>query len=146
MTAPAYTWSFDCDLWGDRVPKVMTLEAVTNLLVKEGNLVKLTSGQIDVATASDDSLFGIAAETVSVAATAGDPVRVYPIAEGMVIKGTADATAAALSGFNGKTVDITSAQLLDPDAASGCLSVWRTEDSGLTVYCVITEFDMGCKN
>jgi hypothetical protein len=106
----------------------------------------MSTGQVAAATASDDSLLGIAAEDILVAATAKDPVKVYLIAEGMVIKGTANADASTLSGFNGKTIDIDADQALDPDASSGCLSVWRTEDAGLTVYCVITEFDMGCKN
>jgi len=147
MTAPAYTWSFHCDLWGDRVPKVVTLEATTDLLTKVGTLVFMSSGQVDNAGDAASTLIGLAAEVISTAATAADPVKVALIAPGMVIKGTADADASTLSGFNGKLGDLNSDGSFDTaDTTDGCLSVYRTEDSGITVYCTITEFDMGCVN
>jgi len=146
MPAPAYTWEFAYDLWGTRVPIKTTLEATSGLFTKEGTLLFMSSGQLDNATAATSTMIGLAAEIIDSSATATDPVDVWLIAPGMVIRGTADADASALAGFNGKTIDLNSNQTLDVGASSGCLSVHRTEDSGLTVYCVITEFDMGCIN
>lgn len=145
--APTYTWEFVCDLWGDRVPKVVTLEAITTLEVKTGNLVYMSTGQVQVATASVVSVIGLAAETSAAAMTAADPVKVALLFPGAVIKGTADADASTLAGFNGKTSDLNTDGSLDfADTSNGCLSVWRTEDAGLTVYCVVTQFDAGCIN
>ena len=138
MAAPAYTWQFDCDLYGTRVPIVTTLEATSNLETKVGTALIMSSGQVDEATASVVLFLGLAAEETAAAATAGDPIKVYLIAPGMVIKGTADADASAAAGFNGKTYDFNSDGSLDvADSSAGCLSVWRTEDAGLTVYCVV---------
>ena len=143
MAAPAYTWEFFCDLLGDRVPKIVTLEASSNLETKVGTAVIATSGQVDEATASVVLFLGLAAEATAAAATAADPIKVALIAPGMVIKGTADTDASALSGFSGKTYDFNSDGSLDvADSTNGCLSVWRTEDSGLTVYCVVNAAKM----
>ena len=148
MPAPLYTWEFVYDLWGDRTPKKVTLEATASLLVKVGTLVFMSTGQVDNAGASSVSLLGIAAEEIDVAATAADPVDVFLIAEGMVIRGTADADASALQGFSGKTGDLNADGSLDvADTTNGCLSVFRVNnDAGTEVDCVITEFDMGSVN
>lgn len=148
MAAPTYTWEFVYDLWGDRVPKVVTLEATTSLETLVGTLVFMSSGQVDNASASAATLFGLAAEATSAAATAGDAIKVYPIAPGMVIRGTADADASTLAGFNGKTADVNTNGSLDvADTSDGCLSVYRVNNSaGTEVDCVITEFDAGCVN
>lgn len=138
MAAPAFTWSFDCDLFGNRVPIVTTLEATTSLETKVGTALVMSSGQVDEATASAVLFVGLAAEATAAAATAGDPIKVYLIAPGMVIKGTSDADASTASGFSGKTFDFNADGSMDyADSSGGCLSVWRTEDAGLTVYCVV---------
>ena len=138
MAAPLYTWEFVTDLWGDRVPKIVTLEASANLETKVGTALIATSGQVDEATASVSLFLGLAAEATAAALSAADPIKVALIAPGMVIKGTADADASALSGFSGKLGDFNSDGSLDvADTTNGCLSVWRTEDAGLTVYCVV---------
>lgn len=139
MPAPEYTWEFVYDLTGDRVPVAVTLEATTGLLTKVGTLVIMNGGQVDEATASAAEVIGIAAEEISVAATAADPVKVHIIAPGMVIRGTADADASGLNGFNGKTIDVNTNGSLDVgDTTNGCLSVYRTNNSaGTEVDCVI---------
>jgi hypothetical protein len=138
MAAPTYTWEFYCDLFGTRVPIVTTLEATTNLETKVGTALIMSSGQVDEAGASVQTFIGLAAEDTDGAATAADPIKVYLIAPGMVIKGTADADASSLAGFSGKTIDFNTDGSLDVgDTSNGCLSVWRTENSGLTVYCVV---------
>lgn len=147
MAAPAYKWDFAYDLFGNRVPKVATFEATASLETKVGTLVFMSSGRVDNAGNGASSLLGLAAEATSAALSAGDAIKVYLLAPGMVIKGTADADASALSGFNGKTIDLNADGSLDvADTSGGCLSVQRTEDSGLTVYCVVTEFDAGPVN
>jgi hypothetical protein len=139
MAAPTYTWEFVEDLFGDRVPKVITMEATTDLETKVGTALILTGGQLDEATASVVTLFGLAAEATSAAATAGDPIKVAVLFDGAVIKGTADADASSLAGANGKLGDFNTNGSLDVgDTTDGCLAVLRTEDSGLTVYCVAT--------
>jgi hypothetical protein len=139
MAAPTYTWEFVEDLYGDRVPKVTTLQASTNLETKIGTLLIATSGQLDEATATVVRIIGLAAEATSAAATATDPIKVALLFPGAVIKGTADADASTLSGFNGKLADLNSDGSLDfADSTNGSLSVYRTEDAGLTVYCVVT--------
>ena len=62
----------------------------------------MSSGDVREATASVASIIGLAAEVISTAATSQDPVKVALLFPGAVIKGTADASAAALSGFSGK--------------------------------------------
>lgn len=148
MAAPAYSWKFAYDLWGNRVPKKMTLEAASGLETKVGTLVHMSSGQVAAAGASSSTLFGLAAEATSAAATAADPIVVDVLAPGMVIRGTADADASALAGFNGKTIDLNADGSLDvADTTNGCLSVARVNNAaGTQVDCVITEFDMGCVN
>jgi hypothetical protein len=138
MAAPAYTWEFVQDLYGTRVPQVAVLEATASLETKVGTLLIGNSGQVDEAGASVDNIIGLAMEATSAAATAADPIQVALLAPGMVIKGTADADASALSGFAGKTQDLNADGSLDvADTSNGALSVYRTEDSGLTVYCTI---------
>jgi len=146
MAAPTYTWSFQYDLFGDRVPKIVTLEASANLETKVGTALIATGGQVDEATASVVLFLGLAAEETAVALSAGDPIKVELIAPGMVIKGVADADASTLSGFSGKTTDFNSDGSLDfADTTNGCLSVLRTEDAGLTVYCVVNAAKMAAQ-
>ena len=140
MAAPTYTWEFNCDLFGDRVPKVITLEAASGLYTKVGTLCSMSSGQVIATTDSAGAtIIGIAQEVIDVSATAGDPVRIAVLFPGAVIKGTADADASTAAGFTSKVIDLNSDGTLDfDDTTGGGLSVWRTEDSGLTVYCVVT--------
>ena len=140
MAAPTYTWEFVYDLFGDRVPKVVTLEATASLETKVGTLVIMSSGQVDEATASAAEVIGIAAEATSAAASAADAIKIYIIAPGMVIRGTADADASALQGFTNKTIDMNTNGSLDVgDTSNGCLSVYRVNNSaGTEVDCVIT--------
>jgi hypothetical protein len=78
-------------------------------------------------------------EENAVAMTGADPIKIAVIAPGMVIKGTAVDTAASVSGFTSKVIDLDSDGRLDPDdVTGGGLTVLRTEDSGLTVYCLVT--------
>lgn len=139
MAAPTYTWEFNCDLFGDRVPKVVTLEAAASLETKVGTLVSMSSGQVAATTdGSGSTVIGIAMEETAAALSAGDPIKVALIAPGMVIKGTAVESAASTSGFTSKAQDLDADGRLDPDdVTGGGLSTWRTEDSGLTVYCVV---------
>ena len=141
MAAPTYTWKFVKDLWGgDRTPVIVTLEASASLETKVGTLVVMSSGQVDEATASAGEVIGLAAEATSAAATATDPIKVYLIAPGMVIRGTADADASALQGWTNKTIDVNSNGSLDvADTTDGCLSVYRVNNAaGTEVDCVIT--------
>jgi len=145
MAAPAYTWEFVFDLWGDRVPKIVTMEATTSLETKVGTLLFMTSGQLDNCTDATGTMIGLAAEATSAAATAKDPIKVALIAPGMVIRGTATADASALTGFASRIQDIDADQRLDiTDQTAGFLSVYRVVEgsSGLTVDCVVTNFDM----
>ena len=155
MAAPTYTWRFVYDLWGDRVPKIITMEASASLETKVGTILFMTSGQLDNATDGSGTMIGLAAEATSAAASSGDPIRVELIAPGMVIRGTAGADASALTGFASKAQDIDSDQSLDvTDQTGGFLSVYRIgEDEtgaqdadGLTVDCVVTNFDIGPAN
>jgi hypothetical protein len=141
MTAvPTYKWQFEYDLWGDRVPKIVTFEITAASLVKTGTLMSMVSGQAIATTdGTAQYIIGLAAEDIDSSPTGGDPVKIAVIAPGMVIKGTATDTAASISGFSGKAIDVDSTAALDPDDTSGGgLSVLRTEDSGLTVWCVVT--------
>jgi len=141
MAAPTYTWKFVKDLWGgDRTPVIITLEATASLETKVGTMVVMSSGQVDEATASAAEVIGLAAEATSAAATATDPIKVYLIAPGMVIRGTADADASALQGFTDKTIDVNTNGSLDVgDTTDGCLSVYRVNNAaGTEVDCVIT--------
>jgi len=140
MAAPVYTWEFVCDLFGDRVPKVTTLLAAAALETKVGTMVSQVSGAVTATVdGTGGAMVGLAAEATAAALSLGDPIRVYLIAPGMVIKGKADADVSAQSGFNAKTHDVGSdGRLISGDTTGGGLSVWRTEDAGLTVYCVST--------
>jgi hypothetical protein len=140
MAAPTYPWEFVCDLFGDRVPKIATLYAASGLETKIGTMVSEVAGAVTATVnGTGGGIIGLAAEAITVAATVGDPIKVALIGQGMVIKGTADADVSAQSGFNAKTHDVGSdGRLISGDTSGGGLSVWRTEDSGLTVYCVPT--------
>lgn len=143
MAAPTYTWEFYTDLLGDRVPKVVTLEASASLETKVGTALIATGGQVDEATASVVLFLGLAAEATAAALSAADPIKVALIAPGMVIKGTADADSSTAAGFSGKLFDFNTDGSMDfGDSTNGCLSVWRTEDAGLTVYCVVNAAKM----
>jgi hypothetical protein len=139
MAAPTYSWEYTTNLLGlSNPPSVVTLEATTSLETKVGTLCIQSSGQVDNASGTVVAILGLAAEATAAAATAGDPIKVYLLRPGDVIKGTADADASALSGFSGKLNDLNSDGSLDvADTSGGSLSVWRTEDAGLTVYCVV---------
>ena len=140
MAAPTYTWEFVCDLMGDRVPKVVTLEAAASLETKVGTLCIMSSGQVAACAGTDVLIVGLAAEATAAALSAADPIKVALLFPGAVIKGTADADASSLAGFAGKLVDMNTNGSLDvADSTNGSLAVWRTENSGLTVYCVVTK-------
>ena len=140
MAAPTYTWEFVCDLWGQRVPKLVTLEADDNLETKVGTLLVMTGGQVVEAGALACEIVGIAAEATSAELDDADPISLYLIAPGMVIRGTADGDATTLAGFNGKTIDLNANGSLDiDDGTGGCLSVYRVLNAaGTSVDCVIT--------
>ena len=146
MAAPTYTWEYVGNLWGDSVPKIITMEASASLETKVGTLLFMTSGQLDNCTDGTGTMIGLAAEATSAAASSGDPIKVAVIAPGMIIRGTASADASALTGFASKSQDIDSTQLMDiTDQTGGFLSVYRVvpDTSGLTVDCVVTNFDIG---
>jgi hypothetical protein len=136
--APDYTWEFIGDMFGDRVPKVATLGLTANAQVKKGTLLSMVAGDMSPTTDGTGAVIvGLSLETIDVNPTVHDPVKVAMLFPGAIIKGTAVSTAAAHSGFVAKTYDLDSDGRLDPtDTTAGGLSVWRTEDSGLTVYCV----------
>lgn len=139
MAAPTYTWEFNSDLMGDRVPKVVTLKATASIMTKVGTLMSMASGKTLPSTDGNTaSVIGLAMQVIDVAATEDDPVKVAILAPGMVIKGTAAADASGQSGFQSKAYDLDSDGRLDPtDTTGGGLSIFRTEDSGLTVYAVV---------
>ena len=141
MAAPAYSWEFNCDLFGDRVPKIVPLEATAIETVIGTALCMDGAGRVALATDGNGSLFiGLAAEKTAAQLVAGDPLKVAIIAPGMVIKGKAAADASALSGFISKVYDFDADGRLDgTDVTGGGLSVYRTEDAGLTVYCLVTK-------
>jgi len=140
MAAPAYTWEFVYDITGDRIPKIITLEAAASLETLVGTLLVMSSGQVAAAGASSAEVIGLAVEATSAAATAADPVKVAVIAPGMVIRGTADADASALQGFTNKTIDTNADGSLDvADTTNGCLSVFRVNNAaGTEVDCLVT--------
>jgi len=141
MAAPTYKWDYVTNLLGQsNPPSVVTLEASANLETKVGTLVIQNGGQVDEATATVVAVLGLAAEETAAALSAADPIKVYLLRPGDVIKGTADADASSLAGFNGKLGDLNSDGSLDvADSTNGSLAVWRTEDAGLTVYCVVSK-------
>ena len=141
MAAPAYTWEYITNLYGFPPPRTATFEASSSLETKVGTLLILTGGQLDEATASVVLPVGLAMQATSAAATAADPIKTLVLRPGDIIKGTADADASALSGFSGKLGDFNSDGSFDVgDTSGGCASVWRTEDSGLTVYLTFSKF------
>jgi hypothetical protein len=137
--APTYTWKFDSDLFGTRTPIVTTLGVTAASLLKKGTLVSMVSGKV-IATTDGTAQYaiGLAAEDITVSPSSGDPVKIEIIAPGMVIKGTSAADATNYCGFQSKAYDVDSDGRLDvTDVTGGGLSIWRVEDSGLTVYCTI---------
>jgi len=147
MAAPAYKWEFVYDLWGDRVPKIATMRATANLETKVGTLLKSASTRAALAGNSTASILGLAAEATdgSTDKSEDDPMRVYILAEGMVIRGTADDDASALQGLAQKRVDLNDTGTLDvADTTNGCLAVLRAFGTdSKTVDCLVTGFDMG---
>lgn len=138
MAAPTYKWEFVADLMGDRIPKIVTLQATVGLETKVGTMLINNAGQVDEAGNGVDGIVGLSMEDTVAAKAAADPIQVELLFPGALIKGTADADASALSGFAQKTVDLNADGSLDVgDLAAGALSVYRTENGGLTVYCVI---------
>lgn len=143
MAAPTYVWEYVTNLYGQTPPMPMVGEASASLETKIGTALILTSGQLDEATATVVLFAGFAAAATTAAASSGDAIKYYPIRPGDVWKGTADADASAYDGFYGKTFDFNSDGSLDVgDTSGGCLSIWKTEDSGLTVYCVVNSAKM----
>jgi hypothetical protein len=141
MAAPAYAWEYVTNLFGFGPPVVTTLEASANLETKVGTLCIMNSGQVDEATASVVAPIGLAAEATSAALSAADPIKIYLLRPGDVIKGTADADASALSGFNGKLGDFNSDGSLDvADATNGCAAVWKIGSANTEVYITLTKF------
>jgi hypothetical protein len=141
MAAPTYIWEYETNIYGLEPPKVITLEAASGIYTKVGTLLMMSSGQVTPATASVVLPIGLAAEDIAVAATAADPVKVYVLRPGDVIKGTSDADASTASGFSGKLYDFNSDGSLDyADSSGGCASVYYTEAAGLTVHIVLTIF------
>ena len=140
MAAPTYTWEWVTNLFGFGPPVITTLEATSSLETKIGTLLIMSSGQVDEATASVVLPVGLAAEKTAAAATAADPIKVALLRPGDVIKGTSDADASTAAGFSGKLFDFNTDGSLDyGDSSGGCASVWKTEDSGLTVYIVLSK-------
>jgi len=140
MAAPTYVWTYETNLFGLGPPVIATLEATSSLETKIGTLLIMSSGQVDEATASVVLPIGLAAEKTAAAATAADPIKVALLRPGDVIKGTSDADASTAAGFSGKTYDFNTDGSLDfADSSGGCASVWKTEDSGLTVYIVLSK-------
>lgn len=147
MAAPTNIWEYVTNLYGLDTPIIATFEAENALETLTGTLVNMSSGQVAEGGANFSSGLGLAAEATAAALSAADAIRVYVLRPGDVIRGTADADASTLSGFNGKKSDLNTDGTLDfADTTNGCLSVYRTEDSGLTVECVLTEFDHGSVN
>jgi hypothetical protein len=137
--APTYTWEFNSDLFGDRVPKIATLGLTAASLLKKGTLVSMVSGKV-IATTDGTAKYAIgsAAEDISTSPSSGDAVKIEIIAPGMVIKGKSAADATNYCGFQSKAYDVDADGRLDvTDTTDGGLSIMRCEDSGLTVYCVI---------
>ena len=141
MAAPAYTWEFNCDLFGgNRVPVVVTLEATAIETVVGTALSMDGSGRVALSTDGNGSKFiGLAAEKTAAVLVAGDPLKVALAFPGAVYKGTAAADASALTGFISKLYDFDSDGRLDgTDVTGGGMCIYRTEDAGLTVYCLCT--------
>ena len=147
MAAPTSIWEWKKNIYGLTTPATATFEATSSLETLAGTLLFMSSGQVDNGGDGFASCLGLAVGPTSAAATAGDAVEVEILRPGDVIRGTADADASTLSGFNGKKSDLNANGTLDfADTTNGCLSVMSTKNSGLTVDCVITEFDHGSVN
>jgi len=141
-------WTFMYDLMGNRSPIVAPFPAAAAFTGVVGDLVYLSSGQVTSGGGSLASILGLLAEAITVAATAADPVKVYVLAPGMVIRGTADADASSVVLTN-KTMDINATtQTVDvADTSNGCLLIYKASGSSSTVVdCLVTEFDLACVN
>jgi hypothetical protein len=101
-------------------------------------MVSMITGQVIATTDGTTQYFiGLCAEEIPVTVAGAAPVKVEIIAPGMVIKGKAATTAATTSGFSAKNQDVgADGRLVPADVTGGGLTTLRTEDSGLTVYCV----------
>lgn len=138
MAAPTYVWEYVTNLYGLNPPTPITGTASANLETKVGTALIMTSGALDEATASVVLFAGFAAQATSAAASAGDPIKFYPIRPGDVYKGTADADASSLINFSGKTVDFNTDGSLDVgDTSNGCLSVWKIGSANTEVFVVV---------
>lgn len=143
MAAPTYAWEYVTNLYGLNPPTPITGTASANLETKVGTALIMTSGALDEATASVVLFAGIAAQATSAAASAGDPIKFYPVRPGDVYKGTADADASSLINFNGKLGDFNSDGSLDvADSTNGCLSVWKIGSANTEVYVVVNAAKM----
>ena len=146
MAAPAHTWEFAYDLYGNRTPIKTTLKATANMETKVGTLLGAGTARATVAGNSFTSCLGLAAEATdgSTDKAADDPIEVYILAPGMVIKGTADADATALAGFSHKRVDFNAAGDLDVgDTTGGCATVHKIGSVNTEVYVMFTSFAHG---
>lgn len=144
MAAPTYPWEYVTNLYGMEPPTAMTGNASANLETKVGTALIWTSGALDEATASVVTFAGFAAEATSAALSAGDPIKFYPYRPGDVWKGTADADASGLIGFNGLLGDFNSDGSLDvADASNGCLGVWKIGDANTTVFVTVNLEKLG---
>lgn len=144
MAAPTYFWEYVTNIYGLGAPVILTLEATASLETKVGTLLFQTGGQMDNCTDGTGTVFGLAAEATSAAASSGDAIRVYVLRPGDIIQGTATADASSLTGFNGKVQDIDSDQRMDTsDQTGGFMSVYRVVPgtSGLTVQCLVVKLD-----
>jgi hypothetical protein len=103
--------------------------------------MSLVSGQVlPTLAATGKYIIGIAVQDVLVNPAANDPIKVAVLAPGMLIKGTASSTAAGNTGFQSKVTENGADGSLNPaGVTNGGLSVLRTENAGLTVYCVVTK-------
>jgi len=143
MAAPTYAWEYVTNLYGMNPPTAITGTASASLETKVGTALIMTSGALDEATASVVLFAGFAAQATSAAASAGDPIKFYPIRPGDVWKGTADADASSLINFSGKTIDFNTDGSLDVgDTTNGCLSVWKIGSSNTEVFCVVNSAKM----
>lgn len=111
-----------------------------------GDLVYLSGGQVTKAGASQTTVLGVMAESVTTPA-ANTMVRVQVAAPGQVWRATADADASA-HVLAAKTYDINAnTQTVDVgDAENGCIIILRLGDSTTDVYIMFTEFDLGSVN
>ena len=146
MAPPAYKWEFAYDLYGNRTPVKTTLKATAGMETKIGTLLNTASARATVGGNNFRQCLGLAAEATDGTGdkSADDPIEVYILAPGMVVKGTADANATALAGFSGKRGDLASDGRLNvSDTTGGCLTVHKIGNSNTEVYVAFTSFVHG---